>query len=284
MRFDKMTYLQQRTPTINLKTYVNINLSLALKDLIGGISSFHIWAMLGWQEIKQRYRRSTLGPLWLTLAMGIQVFAIGPLYGRLFGQDNSAYFPYLAVSLVTWYLVSNTVNELCLAFIVAEGVIKQQKLPLSIHVMRVIYRNIIIYLHNFIIVCLVLFFFPPQISFGILLFPLALFFFLINAFWLGILIGMLSARFRDVAQLVGSLMTVALFITPVMWKADMLGKKMFFANINPIFHFLEIMRQPLLGGDVPIFSWFVVIAITFLGYIVLIPVFARFRSRIAFWI
>ena len=240
--------------------------------------------MLGWQEIKQRYRRSSLGPFWLTLTMGIQVVAIGPLYGRLFGQDIASYFPYLAVSLVTWHLISSTINELCLAFISAEGIIKQQKLPMSIYVLRVIYKNIIVYLHNFVIVGLLLFFYPPQISLDLLLFPLALFFFLINSIWLGMLLGMVSARFRDIPQIVGSLMTVALFITPVMWKVDMLGSKIFFAQVNPIFHFLEIIRQPLLGGQLPFFSWLVVIAITFLGYIVFIAVFTRFRSRIAFWV
>ena len=240
--------------------------------------------MLGWQEIRQRYRRSALGPFWLTLSMGIQVVAIGPLYGRLFGQDISAYFPYLAASLVTWHLISNTTNELCFAFISAEGIIKQQKLPMSIHVLRVVYKNMIVYLHNFVIVGLVLFFYPPQISLDLLLFPLALFFFLINAIWVGMLLGMVSARFRDIPQIVGSLMTVALFVTPVMWKADMLGNKIFIAQVNPIFHFLEIMRQPLLGGQLPFLSWFVVITITFLGYIVLMAVFTRFRTRIAFWV
>lgn len=216
--------------------------------------------------------------------MGIQVVAIGPLYGHLFGQDISAYFPYLAASLVTWHLISNTTNELCFAFISAEGIIKQQKLPMSIHVLRVIYKNMIVYLHNFVIVALVLFFYPPQISLDLLLFPLALFFFLINAIWVGMLLGMVSARFRDIPQIVGSLMTVALFVTPVMWKADMLGNKIFIAQVNPIFHFLEIMRQPLLGGQLPFLSWFVVITITLLGYIVLMAVFTRFRTRIAFWV
>jgi ABC-type polysaccharide/polyol phosphate export permease len=253
-------------------------------DLVSGISSFHIWVMLGWQEIRQRYRRSSLGPFWLTLSMGIQVVAIGPLYGRLFGQDISAYFPYLAVSLVTWHLISNTINEACVAFISADAIIKQQKLPKSIHVLRVVYKNMIIYLHNFVIVGLVLLFYPPLISLDLLLFPLALFFFLINAIWIGMLLGMLSSRFRDIPQIVASLMTVALFVSPVMWKADMLGQRMFLAQINPIFHFLEIMRQPLLGGKIPLFSWYVVIAFTFLGYIVLLAVFTRFRSRIVFWI
>ena len=260
------------------------NLSLALQDLKNGVCSIYIWPMLGWQEIRQRYRRSMLGPFWLTISTGILVGAMGPLYGRLFGQDISAYFPYLAISLVTWLLISTTVNELCLAFIAAEGFIKQIKLPLTIHVLRVVWKNLIVFAHNLVIVALVLLFFPPPLSINLLLFPIALFFVVINAVWLGILLGLMCARFRDIPQIVGSLMQVALFLTPVMWKAEMLGRNIYAAKINPIFHFLEIVRQPLLGGSVPVLSWLVVIAITCCGYIAALAVFARFRARIAYWV
>lgn len=260
------------------------NFSLALQDLKSGIGSIYIWPMLGWQEIRQRYRRSILGPFWLTISTGVLVGAMGPLYGRLFGQDISAYFPYLAISLVTWLLISTMVNELCLAFIAAEGFIKQIKLPLTIHVLRVVWRNLIVFTHNLVIVVLVLLFYPPPLSWHLLLFPVAIFFLVLNALWIGILIGLMCARFRDIPQIITSLMTVALFMTPVMWKAEMLGRNIFFAKINPIFHFLEIVRQPLLGGAIPILSWLVVIFLTCGGYLIAIAVFAKFRARIAYWV
>ena len=240
--------------------------------------------MLGWQEIRQRYRRSMLGPFWLTLSTGVLVGAMGPLYGRLFGQDIAAYFPYLAVSLVTWLLISTMVNELCQAFIAAEGFIKQIKLPLTIHVLRVVWKNLIVYAHNLVIVVLVLLFYPPPFTLHLLLFPVAVLFIVVNALWVGILLGLLCARFRDIPQIVASLMTVALFLTPVMWKADMLGRNIIFAKINPIFHFLEIVRQPLLGGAFPVQSWLAVIFITVIGYMAALAVFARFRARIAYWV
>ncbi len=58
-----------------------------------------VWSLLGWQEVRQRYRRSILGPFWLTLSTGAMVAAMGPLYGRLLNQDVASYFPYLAISL-----------------------------------------------------------------------------------------------------------------------------------------------------------------------------------------
>ena len=260
------------------------NFLLAINDLKCGVCSVNLWRMLGWQEIRQRYRRSTLGPLWLTISTGFLVGAMGPLYGSLLNQELTEYFPYLAVSLVTWLLLSNTISELCTSFILAEGFIKQIKLPLTIHVLRVIWKNQIIFAHNLLIVALVLFFFPPPITLNLLLFPIALFFVAVNFVWLGILLGLMCARFRDIPQIVGSLLQVALFVTPIMWKAEMLGRNINAAKINPIFHFLEIVRQPLLGGFVPVFSWEIVIAITCCGYLVSLAVFARFRANIAYWV
>src|SRR5580765_273080 len=119
------------------------NFRLALGDLWQGITSIYIWPMLGWQDIKQRYRRSVIGPFWLTISYGAMIAGMGPLYGRLLQQNVSGYFSYLAIGFVVWILVSGIMTDTCNAFIAAEGTIKQMKLPLSIHVLRVVWRNIL---------------------------------------------------------------------------------------------------------------------------------------------
>lgn len=260
------------------------NFRLALRDLSSGIGSIYIWPMLGWQEIRQRYRRSMIGPFWLTISNGALVCGMGPLYGRLFGMDISTYFPFLAVSFVVWLLIANLINESCTAFIAAEGYVKQIKLPLSVHVLRLVWKNLIIFAHNLVIVVIVLFFFPPALTWQLLLVPLAVLVIAANGIWVGLLLGLLCARFRDIPQIVASLMQVALFLTPVMWKADMLGRHIWAAKANPLFHFLEIVRQPLLGGGSAAASWTFVLVITLLGFAATLFVFGRFRARIAYWL
>lgn len=260
------------------------NLALALKDLKDGISSIYIWPMLGWQEIKQRYRRSAIGPFWLTLSTGVMVGSMGPLYGRLLGQDIASYFPYLGVGIIVWFLIANLINESCTAFIAAAGYIQQLKLPFTVHVLRVVYRNLIIFAHNLVIVALILLFYGSAIGWSILLAPLAVFLIAVNGVWIGIVLGMLCARFRDVPQIVGSLMQVAFFLTPIMWKPEMLGKYRWAADFNPLTHFLEIVRAPLVTGTTNPSSWAIVLAITAVGYAVALAAFSRFRVRIAYWV
>src|SRR4030095_1787042 len=132
------------------------NMALAAGDLREGFTNVPVWGMLGWQEIRQRYRGSTLGPFWLTISTGAMISGMGPLYGRLFNQDISSYFPYMAVSFVIWALIAGLVNESCAAFISTESIIKQIKLPFSVYVLRLVWKNLIIFAHNFLIIVAVL--------------------------------------------------------------------------------------------------------------------------------
>lgn len=258
--------------------------ALAWKDLTEGLGSIYIWPKLGWLEIRQRYRRSVLGPFWLTISTGALVGGMGPLYGRLFGLDIATYFPFLAISFVVWLFMAGIINDACTAFITAEGFIKQVKLPLTVHVLRMVWKNLIIFAHNMLIIVLVFAFWPPAMTWSLLSIPLAVLFIAINGVWIGIFLGLLCARFRDIPQIVGSLVQVAFFLTPIIWKPHMLGTNQWAAAWNPFFHFLEVVRAPLVTATTNWFSWAAVLGITALGYALTFVLFARFRSRIAYWV
>lgn len=260
------------------------SISRAAQDIREGVLSLHIWPTLGWQEIRQRYRRSMLGPFWLTISIGVLIGGMGPLYSRLFGQDIGTYFPHLAVSFVIWTLLASLINESCMAFIVAEGLIKQTRLPLTIHVLRVVWKNLIIFFHHAVILLVVLVIFPPPLHWSLLLVPLAIFAIAVNAVWVGLFFGMLCARFRDIPLIMQSVVQVMFFLTPVLWKPETLGRHVWAAQWNPLNHLLEIVRVPLLEGRAPVLSWLVVVAMTVAGFALVVPLFARYRSRVAYWV
>jgi len=259
-------------------------LARAFADFRTGVASIHIWPMLGWLEIKQRYRRSVLGPFWLTISTGVMLAAMGPLYGRLLGQEVSSYFPYLSISLVVWLLIANLINDASMVFISAEGYIKQLNAPLTVYVMRMVWRNLIVFAHNFAIVLLVLLFWPPAPGWHLLLAPLGVLVIAVNGIWLGTFLGAVSARFRDISQIVNSLVQIAFFLTPVLWQAGMLGRNRWAATWNPFYHFLEVVRAPLVSSGTSWISWSVVLGVTLAGYAVTFLAFARYRARIAYWV
>jgi lipopolysaccharide transport system permease protein len=209
---------------------------------------------------------------------------MGPLYGKLFGQTLDTYFAYLATSIVVWQLVSETIRDSFQAFIGSEGFIKQVKLPLTIHVLRIVWKGLIVFAHNLVIVILVFVFFPPQFGPQLLLLPLGILAVSLNAVWLGVVVGLVCARFRDFPQIVASLISVAFFITPIMWQPHMLGRHAWTVNLNPFFHLLEVIRGPLLGSPFRMYSWLAIAAMTVVGYALMLAMFSRYRSRIAYWV
>ena len=257
---------------------------LAVMDLGEGLAKWRLWGLMGWNDIRQRYRRSVLGPFWLTLSMAIMVGSLGFLFGALFGVPIRDFLPFLTLGFLAWGLISGSIIEGCVAFTASEAFIKQMKLPFSLYVHRVVWRNLIIFAHNFVvyIAVAVLFGIWPGVA-ALLLLP-GLVLIVLNATWVGTLLGMICARFRDVSQIVASLLQVAFFLTPIIWKPELLGNRIAFVQVNPFFHFVELIRAPLLGSVPAPLTWGVVLAVTAAGWLVTGLFFRRFRSRIPYWL
>jgi ABC-type polysaccharide/polyol phosphate export permease len=261
------------------------DLSKAQLDLLGGLAKAPLWWSLAWQDTKQRYRRSFLGPFWITVSTGVFVGAMGPLYGALLGQDVTTYLQHVAISFIIWTFISSSINESGTAFIGAEGYIKQIALPLSVHILRLLSKNVLMLAHNALIIVLVLIFLPPAHWGSLWLLPFGLLLVLGNLFWIALLLAVLSARFRDIPQIVASVVQVAFFLSPIIWKADMLGpKNRFVADFNPLYHFIEVIRAPLLGQPIHAVSWIVTASLLVLGSIAAFLIFARLRARVPYWL
>jgi len=263
----------------------NAQTELALADISQGIRSYEVWGMLGWQDIKQRYRRSVLGPFWLTLSTGAMVIVLGFVYASIFRMPLQQYLPFLAIGLVLWTLISSVITEGCMVFISAEAMIKQMRLPLTTHACRALWRNIIILGHNFIIILIVLVVFDVVPSVLMLLFLVAaLLILVLNALWVSLSLGLICSRYRDIPPIVGSLLQVSFFLTPILWHPSLLPGRQRVVDLNPLHHFFQVTRGPLLGELPSATSWAVVVATTLLGFLCTFILFKKYRRRIAYWV
>ena len=258
--------------------------SMALSDFSQGLASWRLWVRLGWNDIQQRYRRSMLGPFWLTASMAVMVIALGGLYSQLFNTPIHDFLPYLCVGLLLWNLMSSFLIEGGALFTGAESYIKQVRLPYSVYVYRSCWSKLIIFAHNFIIYFGILLYFQIWPGAVALLAIPGLLLLLLNSAAITLCIGLVSARFRDVPQLINSLVQIIFFVTPIMWKPELLRGRTYIADLNPFYHLLEIVRAPLLG-DLPLArNYIAVLLITVINVVVGGAVFARFRSRISYWV
>jgi ABC-type polysaccharide/polyol phosphate export permease len=260
-------------------------LRVALFDLIEGIRRWYLWTHLGWHDIRQRYRRSIIGPFWVTLSMAFLVLALGFVYSGLFKENISTLLPYIAGGFIFWGFISISINESCVAFTTSENVIRQTPMPLVVHVLRVISRNFVILLHNLAIWVIVAVWFSIPPTFETLLVVPGALLVCANLAWLGLILAIVCARFRDVVQIVSNIVQIAFFITPLMWKANYVEHGRFFlVDANPFHHLLAVSRDPLLGVPPSLESWLFCGVMAVLGWLIAIAVFLRCRRFVPYWL
>jgi ABC-2 type transport system permease protein len=258
-------------------------ISAAAKDLASGFGLFELWMFLGWRDLRKHYSRSVLGPLWLTASMGVMILSLGILYSKIFKMEIDQYLPFLAIGFIIWSLVSGSLTGACHVYSSAAGFVRQMRLPLSTFAYKFVWTQLITFLHNFAIYVFVAIVFSISPGWQALLVIPAIAVISLNAFFAALILGPLCARFRDIPMIVASLVQVAFFLTPIIWHADQLSDRAALVQWNPFYHFIEIVRDPLLGDTIRAGNWIAVGAVTIVHGLLAFAFFSRFRSRIAYW-
>jgi ABC-type polysaccharide/polyol phosphate export permease len=262
------------------------SLGIALNDLFASARNWPLWIDLAWRDIRLRYVRTIIGPFWLTLSSGIFIFAFGLIYANLFKQELQGYLPYLTAGFLPWILVSTNVVESCKIFTADKAAITNWPFPYLIMVYRLICRNLIIFFHNLVILVFVCLMYGPVPTWNLLWIPLSLTLVCLNGLWIGVFMATICVRFRDIEQLVVSLMQITMFVTPIFWKPEMLSGRgrAAFVDGNFFYHMIEILRAPLLGHAPTAFSLTFVIVTATIGLFFTLWFYGRFRRRIPFWV
>ena len=260
------------------------NLNVAWQDVAAGWKRWELWSTMALQDTRQRYRRSVIGPFWLTLSMGIFIGALGLLYAVIFEQELETYLPYVAAGFIVWGLVSSLILEGGNTFIANEGMIRQLPAPVSTYVYRMVWGNLIIFAHNILVFVAVAVWFQTKISWALVFVLPGLALIALNGVWMGLLLGLVSARFRDIPQLLASVVQVTFFLTPINWLPDMLSGRTFIVDWNPIYHLIELVRAPLLGEMPSVLTLVASVVVTILGWLLAVLLFAVYRWRIPYWL
>ena len=263
----------------------------AWRDLVRGVQQRQLWIELGLQDIKQRYRRSTLGPLWITVATGVMAAALGLLYSVLFQIPLGDFLPHVTVGLIMWGFISGCVKDGSEIFIENEGLIKQLPSALSVHVYRLVWRQLLFLAHNMVIWLVLIIVFPRPFGFELLLVIPAMLLLLVNGAWVTMFFGIVATRYRDIAPLLESLIQLAFYVTPIVWTTETLyaqggdvAERAKIAELNPLYHYLEIIRAPLLGNPTAAYHWWIVLGCTAFGLAITLLAMRQWRARVAYWV
>lgn len=253
-------------------------------DIVAGLKMWRLWTLLGWNDIRQRYRRSLIGPFWITLSMAIFTMLLGVIYSYLFKMNVAVYLPYVAMGLVAWGFISGTITEACGVFAGSTSIIQQIRLPYTLHLLRSIWRSFIVLLHTIVLIVPIMILTPVDLAWvNLWVLPgLALVF--MNQLWISIVVAVVSTRFRDIAQLVATAIQVSMFATPIMYPVGALGAAHLVAEVNPFYHLVSLIRDPLLGTRPALLSFEVVLGLCAVGYFLAAYLMHRASRRLVYWL
>ncbi len=254
------------------------------RDLVETMRLWRLCWTLGWLDVKLRYRGSILGPFWLTASTAVMVAAMSLLYTTLFRIDLANYMPFLSLSLVLWGFVGGVANEGATCFTQAEGMIRSMRVPFGLHAARTIIRNILVLLHNVVVVVAVFAIFhvwPGRQAAWAL--PGAVLW-IVDAAAACLLLGTLGARYRDIPPIISSLMQIVFFISPIIWKPELITRGHAWLQLNPFYALIEIVRRPLLGQQASLHLWRLAVLDSAVLWVLAVLLFMRVRARLAYWI
>lgn len=251
----------------------------AIEDLSAGLKRHRVWVALAQEDIGDQHRRTTLGPLWLL----INYLALSGAFIFVFhgGPVDPAYATYVATGLVVWFFIMETITSSVTLFVREESFIKGTTLPLSVYVMRAVLQSVIREGYALVGCVIILLFAGVVPSFD----------WIWAALGIGVLLvftpaaitcgAFLGAFFPDSQFIVSNIMRVGMFVTPVFWVGSGSGIQGLFQHYNPFTYFLEVVRQPILGGGFPGTAFGICLAVTLGTWLAALLLLGHFRRRVA---
>jgi len=253
-------------------------------DIVQGLLLWELWTRLSLNEMRRRYKRTVLGPAWMTVSLLIFASAMSVVWAGLWNQKVSEFLPFLLSGLVPWTMISGVIGESTGVFLGGEGLIKNQQFPYSVLTYGVTARNVLIFFHNIVGYLIIALICGVTLSPATLLLVPGLILVIANCSWISLLVATFCLRFRDFQQIVASLLQIAVFVTPIFWNASQIqGKRAIIVHANVLHHMVELLRRPLLGEMPDLISYLVCTASAILGWWFTFRLYCSKRHRLPYW-
>lgn len=220
---------------------------------MNSITAIKMWAYLGWTDVLARYRRTILGPIWNVLITLFMISALAVVYSTVFSLDLDVFFPFVCSGIIIWQFISGFLIDVSAAYSSYKSILMSRRVPLFLVIVRILSRNLILFLHNVIIAIAVVVLYKGLDLGSLIYFIFGFVHVVAFLFCSGVILAFLCARYADFAQLIVSAIGMLFLITPVLWdKKLLIGKMIWLADSNPLAHAVAVLRDPLLYTSFPL--------------------------------
>lgn len=216
--------------------------------------------------------RTFLGLFWEPLSYCVVLVVLGPLYARIMGIPLWDYMVYFASGWFAWKLLSGFVTHGCTTFWRHRRLINDVNLPMWFYPFSQSITQFMLGLLVLPVLALLLVWKGDIDVLSMVMLVPALFVLLATGFALAVILGYLSVVIRDTHLIVDNAMRILFFVTPVIWQVESLATagldaprvRALYVDLNPVYHYLEVVRSPLMGQDAAMMNWLVVLGLTLL--------------------
>lgn len=255
-------------------------------DLRSALNNPGAWFYWAWITFVIKYRKTALGPLWVIAGPAMFVLVLGELFRHVTAHANDLFVPHLAAGLIIWNYITNIVITAPKLYAMHRPSLMHGPANHANIVLKVICNSGIIFLHQSIVIVavMVLHQVPPSAHWLLILPAVALI--LAHSIWVLVVLGLIGARYRDLAEVVEMAMRIAFLATPIIWMAGDDGRGSVvgvFLAFNPFYHVLEPLRGAILGTPIPAASWIISSAIAATGLAFAGYMYRRFRHSAVLW-
>jgi len=260
------------------------DLIIAINDLKSGIFEYKILYKLCRSEITRRYKRTFLGPLWISISLGMFSIIISVVWSKLWGQNFREYLPYLLAGMIPWTYFATSIAEACQAFPAGASLMLNREYAYTRQIYIILGRNSIILMHNLLVYFIVALFCQINLGFNTLALIVGFLALLVNTFWVALVVAIYALKYRDMAPIITILLQIAMFVTPIMWPVSVLNEKNYFlVDYNPLYHWINISKAALLGETFNINSLFIGIVTSIIGILLAIYIYSLNRKKLTYW-
>lgn len=252
-------------------------------ELLSLITHFRLWRSLGFLSFQLRHGATFLGAFWSVGMFYIKIAALSLVYSQVFGKTIGEYFPYMALGFLVWNLILPLVLEPLSVFSRSSNYILQMRVPLSVYVLSDIFRELMIFAANGLVLVIIFAWTGKYPDWHWLQSLGGLLIIVITGYLYAFIFGFIAVRVPDIKPLFSSLMMVAFLASPILWHNRFLPDS-WILTWNPFHHYLNLVREPILSGSVPLFSLtFSLVVIAVLALLASIT-FIKFRRPFVFWL
>ena len=263
---------------------VPLKLGLGAEDIIEACLAWRRWLILGWSDFRLQHHRTVIGPVWQTLQVAIWITGLAMIFGTGFRRGVENYIPYLAIGLICWNILSSCLSSGPQVFQKNSSLILNINTPLSLHIFREMVAILSRSLFQLPILVVVLPLFDVPLTWNALWAIPGVMAIVLTGFWIMVVGAIIGTRYRDFKHAMGSVTRFLFFASPIVWGPIPDTIRGTIALYNPVAHYLEVVRAPLLGAPPSLLAWSVVLFFTLIGYPIMLALFHRYRSSVVFWL